>query len=79
MPTMLIHMLNEDPILADADELPQRTDNLLIVKNPRRKDGKDLSYLDASVTNIILPVSRVSFIEIMSSEKEEDIITFVRE
>jgi hypothetical protein len=72
-------MLNEDPILADADELPQRTDNLLIVKNPRRKDGKDLSYLDASVTNIILPVSRVSFIEIMSSEKEEDIITFVRE
>ena len=79
MPTVLIHMLNEDPILADVDELPQKSDSLLVVKNPRRKDGKDLSYLDASVTTIILPVSRVSLIEIMSSEKEEDIITFVRE
>jgi hypothetical protein len=79
MPSILIHLLNEDPVLGEVDELPQKTDNLLIVKNPRRRDGKDLSYLDASVTNVIWPISRVSFIEIMVADKDEDIITFVRE
>jgi hypothetical protein len=79
IPSILIHLLNEDPVLGEVDELPQKTDNLLIVKNPRRRDGKDLSYLDASVTNVIWPISRVSFIEIMVADKDEDIITFVRE
>lgn len=79
MPSILIHLMNEDPVLGDVDELPQKNDTLIFVKNPRRRDGKDLNYLDASVTNVIWPLSRVSFIEIMSAEKDEDIITFVRE
>lgn len=79
MPSILIHLLNEDPVLGDVDELPQKNDSLLLVKNPRRRDGKDLAYLDASVSNVIWPISRISFIEVMSTEKDEDIISFVRE
>ncbi|HVN56214.1 MAG TPA: hypothetical protein VMT46_17925 [Anaerolineaceae bacterium] len=79
MPTLLIHIQNEDPVLGEVDELPSPGDTLLTVKNPRRKDGKDLHYLDANVTSILLPVARINFIEIMPTGEEEEIIGFVRE
>jgi len=79
MPSIMIHLMNEDPILGEVDELPQKSDSFILVKNPRRKDGKDLTYLDPSVTNVIWPISRVSFIEILTTEKDEEVITFVRE
>lgn len=79
MPTILIHIQNEDPVLGEVDELPAPGDTLLIVKNPRRRDGKDLHYLEPSVTTVMWPVVRMNFIEIMPSDQEEDIISFVRE
>ncbi len=79
MPTIIIHMLNEDPVMGEIDEMPTPSDSLLIVKNPRRKDGKDLSYLDPTVTTVLWPVSRVNFIEIIPIGSEEEIISFVRE
>ncbi len=79
MPSLVIHLLNEDPVLGEVDELPQKSDVIIIVKNPRRRDGKDLPYLDASVTNVVWPLSRISFIEILPGEKDEEIVSFVRE
>ncbi len=79
MPTIIIHMLNEDPVMGEVDEMPAPSDSLLIIKNPRRKDGKDLAYLDPSVTTVMWPVSRVNFIEVIPLGSEEEIISFVRE
>ncbi len=79
MPSVLIHIMNEDPILGEIEQLPSPTDMSLLVKNPRRRDGKDLPYLMASVTQVIWPVSRISFIEIIPGEGEDQIIGFVRE
>ena len=78
MPTVLIHIQNEDPVMGELDELPAPGDTLLIVKNPRRRDGKDLHYLEPSVTTVVWPVVRMNFIEIMPSEPEDDIISHVR-
>lgn len=79
MPTLIIHIQNEDPVLGEVDELPAPNDQMIIVKNPRRRDGKDISYIDVNVMTVIWPVSRINFIEIMSSGDEEEIISFVRE
>ncbi|MCC6146560.1 MAG: hypothetical protein IT308_03225 [Anaerolineaceae bacterium] len=79
MPSVLIHIQNEDPVLGEVDELPGASDTIITVKNPRKRDGKDLAYLDPSVTTVIWPFSRINFIEVMLGEEEEDIITFVRE
>lgn len=79
MPTILIHILNEDPILGEVNELPGPTDQIITVKNPRRRDGKDLHYLQANVTEVIWPLARIAFIEIIPGEEEEEIIGFVRE
>lgn len=79
MPTILIHISNEDPVLGEIDTLPAATDTTITVKNPRRKDGKDLPYLDANVSTVIWPFSRINFVELMPSGEDEEIITFIRE
>lgn len=79
MPTVLIHIANEDPILGEIEQLPGSGDTNLLVKNPRRRDGKDLPNLMGNVTQVIWPIVRVSFIEIIPGEGEEEIIGFVRE
>lgn len=79
MPNVLIHIQNEDPVLCEMDSLPGLADTIVLAKNPRRRDGKDLHYLEANVSVVMWPMSRINFIEIMPSGEEDDIISFVRE
>jgi len=79
MPTVIVHFANEDPVLGDIDQLPGMDDTMILVKNPRRKDGKDIANLDRSVTQVIWTIHRMTFIEILPSGEEEEIISFVRE
>jgi hypothetical protein len=77
--TVLIHLQNEDPILGEVGDLPALTDTMVLVKNPRRKDGKDIHYLDPQVSQVYWPLTRITFIEVMPSGEEDEIISFVRE
>ncbi len=77
--TVLLHLLNEDPILCEIDRMPEPTDLLIVGKNPRRRDGKDLPNVQPNVTTVIWPWSRMVFVEIIPTEDEEKIISFVRE
>jgi hypothetical protein len=79
MPTVEIHIINEDPVVGEVDKLPERDDTVIMIKNPRRRDGKDLFYLEANVSTVIWPLHRVVFIEVMPSAEDEAIIGFVRE
>lgn len=79
MPSVIVHIQNEEAVQGEMDELPGRGDNVIIVNHPRRRDGKDLDYVDASVTTVIWPISRINYIEVMPGEQEEEIITFIRE
>jgi hypothetical protein len=80
MKNLILHIQNEDPVQGEMDELPGPGDITVTVKNPRRKDGKDLPYLDTSVTTVIWPMSRINFIEILpGQEEDEEIISHVRE
>jgi hypothetical protein len=79
MPTVLVHINNEDPVLAEMDALPSLTDTMIVVKNPRRRDGKDLHYLEVNVSTVYWPISRINFIEVIPTADEEQFISFVRE
>lgn len=79
MPTILVHISNEDPVLGEVESLPGITDQIIKIKNPRRRDGKDLHYLQTSVTEVIWPMARVTFIEIIPGDQDDQIIGFVRE
>lgn len=79
MPTVLIHIMNEDPVLGEIENLPGLADSIIIVNNPRRKDGKDLTNIVQNVTTVIWPINRCTFIEVIPGDEEEQIISFVRE
>jgi hypothetical protein len=77
--TVLIHLSGEDPVLGEIDELPEPTDTAITVNNPRRRDGKDLPYIDGNVVSVMWPMHRVTFMEILPTADEEELIGFVRE
>jgi len=76
---VLLHIANEDPVLGELEKMPGPTDTIIVVQNPRLKDGKDLRNLAANVTTVIWPMSRMTFIEIMPTDQEEEVVGFVRE
>lgn len=79
MVTVIIHVSNEDPVMGEIESLPGPTDNIVALKNPRRKDGKDIKTLEANVSIVLYPIAKINYIEVVSSESDEEIITFVRE
>ncbi|HEY57895.1 MAG TPA: hypothetical protein G4O04_05080 [Anaerolineae bacterium] len=79
MPTLLLHLPNEEPIVGEVDDLPSPQDTLIVLKNPRRRDGKDVHYIEPEVTTVLFPINRVTLIEVLPSLEEQEIIGFVRE
>jgi hypothetical protein len=77
--SIILHVAGEVAILGEVDELPKPSDNIIVVSNPRQRDGKDLHYIDNNVVKVIWPIAKVSFIEILESAEEEKIIGFVRD
>jgi hypothetical protein len=77
--TVIIHLSNEDPIVGEVDALPASNDTVITLTSPRRRDGKDVSYLSDDIIKVIWPLTQISFIEVLPSEAEERIIGFVRE
>jgi hypothetical protein len=77
--TVVLHIMGEDPVLADLEQDPQPSDNYIKVSNLRKRDGKDVSYLTAGVQSVIYPWHRITFLEIMVSEEERgSVIDFFR-
>ena len=79
MQTVIVHVMNEDPVVCKVDELPEPMATSVMVHNPRRRDGTDIHYLDEGVSSVIYPFHRINFIQILPSADAEDIIGFVRE
>ncbi|HID89629.1 MAG TPA: hypothetical protein EYP52_07975 [Anaerolineae bacterium] len=77
--TVLIHLMGEDPIVAEIEEMPAPQDQFFACINPRRRDGREVSYLLPEIKLLLLPWHRINCIEILPSEEEEELITFVRE
>ena len=75
----IVHIFNEDPIVCELDELPSPESQAVIVHHPRRRDGKEVEFLDEEVATIIIAWHRILFIQVLPSTELEDVIGFVRE
>jgi hypothetical protein len=76
---VIIHVLNEDPIYAEVEDLPKPTDQYLEFTNPRRRDGKSIPYVTQGAKSFLFPWHRLSFVEVMTTEERQEIIEFFRE
>jgi hypothetical protein len=63
----VIHIANEQPLLADLYAMPVTTDVSLVCTNVRMLDGKKPVFVDRSTSVFVFPYLHVRFIEIPSS------------
>jgi len=77
--TVILHITGETAIAGEIEELPKPTDTIVVVSNPRTRDGKELHYLEGNVSKVIWPLVKLNLIEVLQGEEEEKIIGFVRE
>ena len=77
--TVLIHLLNEEPLVGEVESIPEPSDQALMVSNVRRRDGREVDYLLPEASLVIYPWARIQCVEVMPSEAEEEIISFIRE
>jgi hypothetical protein len=76
---VIIHLQNEDPIIAEMDKLPDPSHHSVVILNPRRRDGRPLHYITDGATSFIFPWTRISFIEVMEEEEAGEVVEFFRE
>ncbi len=78
--TILVHLVGEEAVLCETEQLPGVTDSSISVANVRKRDGKDVNFLEMNVKYVIFPLARINFIEVLQSgEQDEEIIGFARD
>ncbi len=77
--TVMIHVLNEDAVVGEVDQIPDPSDQVIVVSNVRRRDGRDVSYVLPETNTVIYPWTRVHCVEVLPSEAEKEIVSFIRE
>jgi hypothetical protein len=71
----IIHISNEQPLLADLYEMPTSADASLVCTNIRMLDGKKPIFIEHSTSVFVFPYLHIRFIEIMpgsSSDMPDD-------
>jgi hypothetical protein len=61
---VVIHLLNEQPLLADLPELPSPGDQALLCTNLRTLSRKRPVFVDHSGSTFVIPYSQIRFLEI---------------
>lgn len=70
--TVIVHVMNAEAFVGEIDELPSPTANFLTCTNPRGRDGKTVKYIEAEATRVIFPWHRISFVETLPSEEDQE-------
>lgn len=60
----VVHLLGEQPVLADLIEEPLAGDQLLMCTNLRTLDGKRPVFIDDGASRFVFPYRHIRFIEI---------------
>ena len=70
--TLLVHIVNTDPVKLDVEEMPKVTDNAIIGKNPRDRTDREVTWIEDGVTTLVLPWWRISFAEVLPTSEEAE-------
>ncbi len=77
--TLVVHLANEDAVVGEVEDLPEPTAQYIVLTSPRLRDGRDVTYLLPETNIVMYPWIRVHSIEVLPTENDEQIVTFIRE
>jgi hypothetical protein len=61
---VVIHLMNEQPLLADVEALPAPSDVAFVCTNLRTMEGKRPIFVDRMESTFVFPYSQIRFIEV---------------
>jgi len=77
--TVLLHIKSEDSVIGELEELPDPQAQFLSVRSPRLRDGREVTYLLPETNTVLYPWGMIHCVEVLPTESDEQIVTFVRE
>ncbi len=72
--TVIVHVMNQEPFLAEVDELPSPSASFITITNPRLRNGKPVTYIEAEATKVLFPWHRISFLETMPGDEDQEAV-----
>lgn len=72
MITLQVHISNSEPIKLDVEEMPSLSDIAVMGSNPRDRKNKEIPWVDDGVTTVIIPWSRINYIQVLPDEDAEE-------
>ncbi len=60
-----IHVVNEEPFIAEMEDMPNPAASYITFTNPRTREGKPAPWQSNGATGFIYPWTRITYIEIM--------------
>jgi hypothetical protein len=75
----IIHFIEEDPVVGEIEGLPDPLAQFITIYNPRRRDGRTVTFLDPNVDTVLFAWHRISHIQLLPKADLEPVMGFVRE
>lgn len=69
-----VHVNNDDPFVADMEELPEASASFVYVTNPRTREGRPVAWNSGSTKGFIFPLWRITYIEVMVTDDDIDAV-----
>ena len=69
---VVIHINNQDPFVADIDELPGPMATNITLTNPRTRDQKSVPWITERVRALVFPLVHISFLEVVITTRDEE-------
>ena len=77
---VVVHVHNEEPFLADLEDLPAPNATFIYVTNPRMRDHKPVPWATDRLSAAIFPMARVNFLEVVITSKDErEVVGFFKD
>ena len=73
--SVLIHLLNDQPVVADLEDLPGAADRLVRCTNVRTIDGKRPAFVHDRHSTFVFPIAMIRFIEVPQISPSSEVAT----
>ena len=75
----IIQLLEEDPVVGEVEGPVDPAAHFVTVYNPRRRDGRTVTFQDANIETVLIAWHRITAIQLLPQVEVEKAIGFVRE
>jgi hypothetical protein len=76
---VIVHVIDEEPFVADVEELPAPSATCVYFKNPSTRDQKQVRWTMGAVQSVMFSMSRINFIEVPIINPGVDVQGFVKD